>query len=382
MQLSTKQTILMVSKPVAPPWNDSSKNLVKDLVTCGHRFAYRVLVPQGFQLDAPGVTSEPLYRRGSAFSPPLAHNARVLARVLRRDDAALTHFFFAPNPRSSAAARLALALRPRITVQTVCSTPARFDGVDRLLFAGRVVVVSQHTRQRLEAAGVAPQRLRVIPPGIQIPARPDPDQRALARARYGLPRDRPVVVFPGDYQFSGAAENFIHAAGLLAARDSRVVFVLACRPKQRASLDAERSVLALARSLGIRDRVRSLGQVPDMLQLLAASDLCALVTKSLYAKMDLPLVLLESMALAVPLVVSDQPPLAELIDDPGVGLGVPAGDPPALAAAMGRLLSSPEALTRMGQRARQVAQRRYDIQAVARQYEDLYQQLLQPQRAT
>ena len=50
-------TVLMVSKPVAPPWNDSSKNLVKDLAQAGRGFSYRVLTPKGYQLAGFNVTS-------------------------------------------------------------------------------------------------------------------------------------------------------------------------------------------------------------------------------------------------------------------------------------------------------------------------------------
>ncbi len=204
--------VLMVSKPVAPPWNDSSKNLVKDLACAGQRYAYRVFTPAGYGLDAPGVSSDAIYRDTGGYSPAVLQNVRVLARLLRRDGAALTHFFFAPNPRTSTAARLALRARPRITVQTVCSAPASFMEAERLLFADRVVVLSRDTRDCFIHAGISPQRLVRIPPGIHLPRRPDANARATARRSLGLPEDRPVVIFPGDLQFSRAAETFALAA--------------------------------------------------------------------------------------------------------------------------------------------------------------------------
>jgi glycosyltransferase involved in cell wall biosynthesis len=367
------RTILMISKPIAPPWNDSSKNLVKDLASAGARFTYRVLTPRGYQLAAPQVECEQIYRAVGAHTPPLVQNLRVLARLLRPDRTAITHFFFAPNLKTSLSARAALTLRRRRTVQTVCSTPASFQRAGMLLFAERVVVLSRHTQRQLVDAGVPARRLVMIPPGIQIPDPPSPDSRRAIRARFGLPVDRPVVIYPGDYQFSDAARTVARA--ILALDDIPVFFVFACRIKQPASLEIEAEIRELLDAGGALPRVLMLREVEDMLALLGACDLCVLPAESLYAKMDLPLVLLEAMALGVPPVVADQPPLCELAH-PGAGLTVPPRDPQALARAIRDLTSNPERLGELGAGARAAARRHYSIDAVSRRYETLYEELL------
>ena len=113
-----------------------------------------------------------------------------------------------------------------------------------------------------------------------------------------------------------------------------------------------------------------------MQELLGACDICLLPAESLYAKMDYPLVLLEALALGVPLIVADSPPLTELLDDP-VGRLVPPGDPAALAAAVrGMLGESDQAREALARRCREAACLRYDIAAVSRTHEDLYEDLL------
>lgn len=367
------RTILMISKPIAPPWNDSSKNLVKDLATAGTRFSYRVLTPRGYQLDAPRVQCEPIYRAAGEYTPPLLQNLRVLARLARRDRTAIAHFFFAPNLKTSLSARAALTLRRRRTVQTVCSTPASFERARMLLFAERVVVLSRHTEQQLVDVGVPAGRLVMIPPGIRIPDPPSPDRRRAIREKLGLPVDRPVVIYPGDYQFSDAARTVARA--ILALDDIPLFFVFACRIKQPASLEIEAEIRQMLGTGGALPRVLMLREVGDMLALLGACDLCVLPAESLYAKMDLPLVLLEAMALGVPPVVADRPPLRELAH-PGAGVTVPPRDPRALARAIRDLTSSPGRLAELGAGARAAARRHYAIEEVSRRHEMLYEELL------
>lgn len=362
----------MVSKPVAPPWNDSSKNFVRALALSGERFDYHVLTPRGQPLPGPRIRSEPVYGGRGRFTPALQQNLRALRRLLQRDHCALAHFFFAPNPRATRAIQFGLRVRPRRTVQTDCSIPESFRQPTRLLFADTVVVLSRHTHRCFAAAGVATNRLRHIPPGIDVPPLPSPNRCRAVRRRYGLSPDGLVALYAGDYQFSRAAETVARAVPRM--KDVEIVF--ACRIKQPASRDEQRRIDAMLRSAGVRGRVRMIDEVDDMLALIGACDLALLPAESLYAKMDLPLVMLEAMALQLPIVVADVPPLDELLVDE-LGAAVPAQQPEALARAVGDLQRGRQARRRMGERAREAVKQHFSIARVSRAYEQLYGELIE-----
>ena len=57
---------LLISKPIAPPWTDSNKNLVRDLARAMTRTRARVMVPEG--QDFEGAISEPVYRVAGAYA--------------------------------------------------------------------------------------------------------------------------------------------------------------------------------------------------------------------------------------------------------------------------------------------------------------------------
>ncbi|HJL18900.1 MAG TPA: glycosyltransferase, partial [Sandaracinaceae bacterium LLY-WYZ-13_1] len=156
-------TVLLVSKALAPPWNDSSKNLARDVAAGLDAYEPVVLGDGAGRWRPPRGRVEPLYAAPSAYAPGLSAQLRVLRRLALGRRESLWHFFFAPNPRSSLAGRALATVRRAPTVQTVCSRPRDLAGARRLLFADRTVVLSRHTRDALRDAGVPDERLALVP---------------------------------------------------------------------------------------------------------------------------------------------------------------------------------------------------------------------------
>src|SRR6186713_38114 len=105
-------TILFVSKPVEPPWNDSSKNLVRDLALGMQRYDALAFGREGGETSLGRARLEPVHPAGKArFAPGLTDQLRVLLRLTLGKRADLWHFFFAPNPKTSSVARSVARLR-------------------------------------------------------------------------------------------------------------------------------------------------------------------------------------------------------------------------------------------------------------------------------
>ncbi len=288
----------------------------------------------------------------------------------RRSD--LWHFFFAPNPRTSTASRALCRTRRVASVHTVCSAPREGLDLERVLFADCTVVLSRHTEERLLDAGLAPRRVRRIGPAI---APLDPltaDARRETRAHFGLSEDAPVVVYPGDLEFGAGAERVIR--GVAAAKRDDVVLVIAARKKTPQADVAETALRELVDSLGLGSRTSWVGETRRIHDLLGASDVVALPSDDLYAKMDYPLVLLEAMSMERPTVVSTETAAAELAES-GAARAVGA-DPGELAALLDELLSDDEARTALGEAARTHVLDGHQPAAMARRYEALYDELL------
>lgn len=133
------------------------------------------------------------------------------------------------------------------------------------------------------------------------------------------------------------------------------------------------AVEALARRLGVSDRMRITGFVShDRIPgILASADV--LVLPSLYE--ELGTVLLEAMQVGLPAIGSRVGGIPEAIEHEVTGLLVPPGDAVPLAAAIDRVLCDRELAKRLGANARSRAGR-YDVDAVAQQVHALYAQLV------
>ncbi len=353
--------VLLISKPIAPPWTDSNKNLVRDLAGAMTRWTPTVMTPSGFRLA--GVTSEEVYPDVGRYAPSRLANARVLGRLLAGARKDLWHFFFSPNPLTLRAGRVAAALRRVPTVHTLASAPDDLERVARFLFADKVVALSEHTARRLRACGVD---ATVILPA-QAPVQVDADAVARARVEHGLPET--YVLYPGDLEFSDGAETFLDAA----CRGVRGVgFVVASRPKtpraKEAAAALERSAKAKGASLVM------LGELRDIHAVVAGALCTCLVVNTLHAKMDLPLVLLESLLLGVPVMVGVGTP-SETLGESGGAEVLPPGDGATLAARITALRDDPDRRAAMAASGARWVKSHCAPSAVASRYESLYDSL-------
>jgi phosphatidylinositol alpha-1,6-mannosyltransferase len=363
-------SVLLVSKPVVPPWDDSGKNLVRDLASHLSDVDCHVMSRVGTEPLSSHCVMEPVYSVSGRLSPGLTQQLQVLKRLLKPDRQEIYHFFYAPNPRTSTVAKAVLAVKRRRTVHTICSFPAREEGIRSLFFADRNVVLSRHTLYRLSRAGV--RNLIHIPPCVPLSAPVSDVRKRHACESLGLTR-RPYVLFAGDFEFSNAGEVCLAALPAM-LKQTDVDFVFAVRGKGAGSaVRKEQLQQAVAReSWG--DRVHFPSQAEDMPALIAAAVAQVLPVDTLFAKMDVPLVLLESLREGVPIVVSDFGPLPELLDEP-VGLKIPVGDADALAEAVVRLVQDESLRDEMGQAGRELVAKTYSPAGMARRYEEIYNEL-------
>ncbi len=133
------------------------------------------------------------------------------------------------------------------------------------------------------------------------------------------------------------------------------------------------TIEALARSEGVADRVHFVGPVQGAAKWALYRDAEVFVLPS-YSE-NFGNVVLESLAMGCPVVLTPEVGLAPAVAEAGAGVVVP-GDPAAIAAAVRGLLADPDRRARLGEAGRALVASRYTWPAVVAQMERVYERVL------
>ncbi len=201
-------------------------------------------------------------------------------------------------------------------------------GADTLLTgAATCVAVSQAEVPQYVAAGVAPERVRIVPNGVRLDEFRDLPARGSFRRAFGL-GDGPLVVFVGKITPRKGVDVLLRA---LAAMPPSVRLVVAGN-----FMMPEAPIRALADSLRLTDRVIFTGLLlpDDRNAAFVDADVVA------YPSTDeiFGLVAAEALMCETPVVVCDDSGCGELVRAADAGRAVPYGDAAALATALRTLL--------------------------------------------
>jgi len=217
-------------------------------------------------------------------------------------------------------------------------------------------VISRDSLSLLGEAGVSPSaRTPVIHMGVDLPPRPP----VLPAARRG--DGRCVVACPANLL---PVKGHRHLLRALAAVDP----ALGVELEIAGDGVEEPGLRALVAELGLGERVRFLGRVPqDRLHERYRSgevDVVALASVDLGGGLreGIPVSLIEAMAFGIPVVGTATGGIPELLEG-GAGLLVPPEDPPGMAAALTLLASDHSERQRFAERGRRRIEADYDVRA-------------------
>lgn len=223
----------------------------------------------------------------------------------------------------------------------------------------RTIFVSDATHDTYRRVGASGRIAVTIRNGI---ARPQPARdRAQTRSLLGIPDDSPVVVTIARFTPQKGYEHLLPAAASVAVTFPQARFLLIGDGPERQAMER------LAAELGIAEQVLFLGQRGDVPDLLAAADVFVLA--SLFE--GLPLVVLEAMALDLPVVATRIGGTSEALGQ-DYPLLVEPGDPVALAEAIATTLGNGAMRGGLGSRNRHRYEHEFMAERMAAQTADLY----------
>ena len=192
---------------------------------------------------------------------------------------------------------------------------------------------------------------------------------AEARQRLGIPGDSFVVGIAARLEGIKRHDLFLATAKYLAERIPKSTFIIAGGGRQKESLQR------LIVESGLQERVALLGERNDVYDVLRAMDILLICSDH----EGIPMVMLESMVLGVPVVSRKVGGIPEVIRDGVNGILVSSDRPEDLGRACLSIAKQPRLQADLTQAARDEIQRRYSAEKHARTIVELYQTICRRQ---
>jgi glycosyltransferase involved in cell wall biosynthesis len=233
--------------------------------------------------------------------------------------------------------------------------------------ADAVVVVCDHVGQMLRNVRFPGDKIVRIYNGISLDKfQVSADGRL--RRELGLQDGAKLVGMVANLRESKGYEFFIQAARKVTATMPEIHFVAV------GDVDPviAKPLLRLIERLGLQNGFIFLGFRSDVPEILSQLDVFVLSSVS----EGFPLVTLEAMAAAKPVIVTRSGGSQEMVEDGRTGLLIPPADPDALAEKICELFANPERAAALARTGRAKVESQFTLERMIRNYEHLYERLM------
>jgi glycosyltransferase involved in cell wall biosynthesis len=225
-----------------------------------------------------------------------------------------------------------------------------------------IAVAPPHGRHLVEHEGFPPEKVRVIPNGVDVERfRPRPDLRDAVRRELEIPAAAPAVGIVAALRPEKNHELFLEAAANVAGRRPDARFVIIGDGPRRGDLEQR------ARELGLAGAVRFVGARSDVPELLSALELFALTSHNEAN----PVSILEAMAVGLPVVATNVGSISDSVEHGVSGFLVNPGDGEETASRWLELLADEPLRRTMGEAGRSRVADRWSLEVMVRGYEQL-----------
>jgi len=233
----------------------------------------------------------------------------------------------------------------------------------RYAAAARIVANSNWVAEQAAASGAPREKLTAVHEGVEIPARASKEQRAAARARWGIAGDQPLLGCVGVLLPDKGQEWLIRALAELRKEFPATKLLLAGDGPCRQQLER------LAQELGVKNAVIFAGFVKEVEMAYTALDVFLL--PSFFEALNNSL--LAAMTYEVPSIAFNRGALGEIIEDGKSGLLVSGPDVNEICNATAKILRDREFARKLGQEGRQRVEQNFSatrmVEGIIRAYE-------------
>ena len=231
--------------------------------------------------------------------------------------------------------------------------------------ATRLHALNVMEQEQFLALGVDPERVAILPIGVDLEQYLSLPQISGFRVRFGIPEGVPIVLFLARVNKIKGVDFLVSSFEMLSRVSPEAVLVIV-GPDDGYLAEVERQVDAL----GIRSRVRFTGYLDGDAKLQAYQAASVYVLPSAYEMFAITL--LESLACGTPIIATDRCGLADLVRQNDLGSIVNYGDVRGLKDEINRILTRPEEMLSRASHGRQYVLKHFGWDSIAEDWLKVY----------
>jgi phosphatidylinositol alpha-1,6-mannosyltransferase len=369
--------VLLVTRPIAPPWDEASKNfaftLAKDL-SSEEKFELH-LMTNGVVSELPeNIVQEKIYTHSQNDFGFFQKIRSLLFQFNTRGKFDIAHYFFTPTKLNSFIIKKLLKNKRTKSIQTVATLREDLfsdEEIKNLMFGDLIITYSDYAKNKLEKLGI--KNVKRIYPGI--------DLEKYKVIEYGTrsmeqnSKESFVINFAGEYTRLGAMDDVVDSFIEVSKKIPEAKLSMAVRVKNEKDAAKKKEVIEKLKENNVLEKVDFYDdgkfKMEDIYNL---ADISIFPVQNMHGKFDVPLVVVEAMACSKPVIVSDIPILDEFCNEKN-SVRVQAGNVEQLVQAILDLYANKEKRTHLGTYARAYVEKNFDIKNVSRQYADVYEKI-------
>ncbi|MFQ5600942.1 MAG: glycosyltransferase [Candidatus Krumholzibacteriia bacterium] len=298
--------------------------------------------------------------------------ARRLAQYLKRQrfDIVHCHSSHAHSIAFMAVRALRFGRRstPLLVVSRRVDFPVARNGLSALKYrygADVFLAISNGVRDALVQCGIEPERIEIVPSGIDLERHDRLQDTSYLEHEFGLGAGTTVIGNIAALAPHKSQVDFVRAAKIVDQELDGVRFLIVGEGKLRGQLES------LIRELDMQGKIRLTGFRDDALEILSRLD-CFVLSSHLEG---LCTSIMDAQVLGIPVVATNTGGVPDLVRDGETGLLVPPREPERLAGAILRILREPGLKERCSLAARAQA-RAYDYRHMVRRTIAAYRRIL------
>ena len=367
--------VLLATRPLVPPWDEASKNFAYFLGKEVRNHSLTLLTTKEKLPGLPdSVHEEAIFENGHLDFHAKLNLFSYLRKVRKSFD--ITHYLFTPTKQNTRFVRW-FAKPEGKTVQTVATLREDLyseNELRSLLFADKIIVYTDLTKQKLERLGF--DNVTRIYPGIDLERYSPKAKDPALLTQLGFTPEHFIVLYPGEYTRLGATdmltETFLRY--FQENPDTDLRFVFACRVKNEADQEKKEQVHKRFAEAGLLDYVAFSDTISDMPGLYNTTDVVIFPVENLKGKFDVPLIIIEAYACGKPVILSDLPQFLEFTNK-DICVTIPKDSGEKLIESLAYLKQNEAERVRLGENARRFVKDHFDLKNTAKQYEEIYSSL-------